>query len=36
MICQSLGCDYFELETGDDAMISLPDELAQTLIKESG
>jgi hypothetical protein len=30
---QSLGWDYFQLETGHDTMITLPNELAQTLIK---
>jgi pimeloyl-ACP methyl ester carboxylesterase len=33
---QSLGWDYFELDTGHDAMITMPEELAQTLIKASG
>jgi pimeloyl-ACP methyl ester carboxylesterase len=28
---QSLGWDYFELESGHDAMITMPNELAQTL-----
>jgi pimeloyl-ACP methyl ester carboxylesterase len=30
---QSLGWDYFQLETGHDAMITMPNELAQMLIK---
>jgi pimeloyl-ACP methyl ester carboxylesterase len=30
---QSLGWDYFQLDTGHDAMIIVPDELAQTLNK---
>jgi pimeloyl-ACP methyl ester carboxylesterase len=30
---QSLGWDYFQLETGHDAMITMPNELAQTLNK---
>jgi hypothetical protein len=28
---QKLGWDYFKLETGHDAMITMPNELAQTL-----
>jgi pimeloyl-ACP methyl ester carboxylesterase len=30
---QSLGWDYFQLDTGHDAMITIPNELAQTLNK---
>ncbi len=30
---QRLGWDYFQLETGHDAMITMPEELAETLIK---
>lgn len=30
---RSLGWDYYQLEIGHDAMITMPDELAQTLIK---
>jgi len=33
---QRLGGDYFELESGHDAMISMPDKLAQTLNRAIG
>ena len=33
---QRLGWDYFELESGHDAMISMPDKLAQTLNRAIG